>query len=165
MKFAAGKHRNQRRKNAEATPYINHPIELVELLINQAGIKDVKVLVAALLHDTVEDTETTEEELRENFGDDITNIVLEVSDDKSLQKEDRKRKQIENAATCSDEAKLVKLADKICNLRDMTISPPANWSLERKRQYFDWANDVIQQLRGVNSKLEQLFDETYYKKP
>ena len=165
LHFAADKHRDQRRKDAGATPYINHPIELAELLSRESQVSDVNVLVAAVLHDTVEDTKTTKKELEDTFGHEIAGIVMEVTDDKSLAKEDRKRVQIENAATCSSQAKLVKLADKICNLRDMSIRPPDGWSLERKQKYFDWSREVVSQLRGVNSNLEEIFDKVYTTRP
>ncbi len=156
--FAAEKHRNQRRKDADASPYINHPIALANVLANEASIVDVPTIVAALLHDTVEDTDTTAEELRRRFGDEITAIVLEVTDDKSLPKADRKRLQIEHAAHLTPRAKLVKLADKICNLRDIRRTPPADWPLERRREYLDWACRVVEGLRGTHSGLEALFD-------
>jgi len=165
LAFAARQHRDQRRKDAQATPYINHPIELAELLINEGHVADNNVIVAAILHDTVEDTETTILELKKQFGDTIAGIVGEVTDDKRLPKAERKRLQIENAAGCSDAAKLVKLADKICNLRDMLANPPADWPQERIRAYFDWAHAVIQQVRGVHPRLEQLFDAEYARKP
>ena len=139
LAFAADKHKNQRRKDADASPYINHPIALANLLLNEAGVEDQRVLVAAILHDTIEDTDTTEQELVKHFGKDVADIVLEVTDDKALPKAERKRLQIEHAAHISRRAKLVKLADKICNLRDITASPPADWSIQRKQEYFDWA--------------------------
>ena len=165
LDFAAHKHRDQRRKNVEASPYINHPIELAKVLSNEGGITSSDLLCAALLHDTVEDTTTTKEELLELFGEKITTIVLEVTDDKTKTKADRKRLQIEHAASISRPAKLVKLADKICNLRDMQDSPPANWPLERRREYFDWAKQVVDQLRGVHEGLEALFDAAYTQRP
>jgi guanosine-3',5'-bis(diphosphate) 3'-pyrophosphohydrolase len=157
--FAAEKHRHQRRKDAHASPYINHPIELAKLLANEGGITDAEVLCAALLHETIEDTETTAEELRAEFGDAITDIVLEVTDDKMLSKEDRKRLQIEHAPHASHKAKLVKLADKICNLRDIVSSPPAKWSIERKQEYFDWAAKVVAGVRDAHAGLAAVFDE------
>ena len=165
MAFAADRHRHQRRKDIEASPYINHPIALANLLANEAFIEDERVLIAAILHDTLEDTETTETELMRLFGQEITTIVLEVTDDKSLPKAERKRFQIEHAATVSRRAKLVKLADKICNLRDTACSPPSDWSTERQREYFDWAKAVVDGLRGVNPALEHLFDEAYKARP
>ena len=162
--FAADKHRNQRRKDAEASPYINHPVALANLLA-QAGVGETTVLAAALLHDTIEDTDATPEELAGTFGGEIAAIVLEVTDDKSLPKAERKRLQIEHAAHLSTPAKLVKLADKICNLRDVSDSPPQDWSLERKREYFDWARQVVDRLRGAHSRLEQLFDVEYARRP
>ena len=165
LAFAADKHKNQRRKDAEASPYINHPIALANLLLNEAGVDDQRVLIAAILHDTIEDTDTTEQELVRHFGKDVADIVLEVTDDKALPKAERKRLQIEHAAHISRRAKLVKLADKICNLRDITASPPADWSIQRKQEYFDWAKSVVDRLRGVHPGLEHLFDKTYDGRP
>lgn len=163
--FAAHKHRAQRRKDAEASPYINHPIALANILCNEAGIADIEVICGALLHDTVEDTETTLDELEAEFSSAIRRIVSEVTDDKSLEKQERKRRQIEKAASISNDAKLVKLADKIANLRDITNTPPAKWSLERRQEYFDWAKQVVDQMRGAHHVLERLFDEAYMNKP
>ncbi|TXC88479.1 HD domain-containing protein [Paraburkholderia azotifigens] len=159
--FAAHKHRNQRRKDAEASPYINHPVSLANVLANEGGIEDERTLVAAILHDTIEDTETTEQELAKEFGTDVAGIVIEVTDDKSLPKAERKRLQVEHASTISRRAKLVKLADKICNLRDVASNPPADWPLQRRQEYFDWAKAVVDQLRGVHPGLESLFDDVY----
>ena len=163
--FAADKHRNQRRKDAEASPYINHPIALANVLANEGLVGDEPVLIAAILHDTIEDTETTAEEVTALFGETITAIVLDVTDDKALPKAERKRLQIEHAPTISAAAKLVKLADKICNLRDIVASPPEKWSLERKRAYFDWAKAVVDGLRGAHPELEQIFDEAFHRRP
>lgn len=165
MAFAAHKHRDQRRKDAAASPYINHPIALVNVLANEAGIDDERALMAAILHDTIEDTETTEQELIREFGKEIADIVLEVTDDKTLSKAERKRLQIEHSGFISHRAKLVKLADKICNLRDIASSPPADWSVDRKREYFDWAKAVVDSLRGAHPSLEHVFDEAYRAKP
>ncbi len=165
LAFAAHKHRDQRRKDHAASPYINHPVALANVLVNEAGITDPVTICAALLHDTIEDAETTADELREAFGPEVLSVVLEVTDDKTLSKADRKRLQVEHAAGKSDRAKLVKLADKISNLRDIIHSPPADWSDQRKREYFDWAKAVVDQLRGVNPKLEGLFDTAYRSTP
>ncbi|MBI1943586.1 MAG: bifunctional (p)ppGpp synthetase/guanosine-3',5'-bis(diphosphate) 3'-pyrophosphohydrolase [Betaproteobacteria bacterium] len=165
LAFAAHKHRDQRRKDAEASPYINHPIALAEVLAGEGGVADVEVLAAALLHDTIEDTATTGEELRAQFGRRIAAMVEEVTDDKALAKAERKRLQIEHAAELSAGAKLVKLADKICNLRDVAERPPAKWDLERRREYFDWARQVIDRLRGTHPGLEAAFDAAYERKP
>src|SRR5438270_4697478 len=124
LAFAAHKHRDQRRKDARASPYINHPIALANVLRNEGNIADPLVICAALLHDTIEDTETTPEELEREFGKRVRDVVLEVTDDKLLPKKERKRLQIEHAPHLSRAAKLVKLADKICNLRDVADSPP-----------------------------------------
>ena len=165
LAFAAHKHRDQRRKDAEASPYINHPIALAEVLAGEGGVTDLEVLAAALLHDTIEDTATTLEELQEQFGGRIAGMVAEVTDDKDLPKADRKRLQIEHAAGISPGAKLVKLADKICNLRDVAERPPAKWDLERRREYFDWAKRVVERLRGTHPRLEAAFDAAYARRP
>ena len=153
------------RKDAEASPYINHPIALADVLVNEGGVTDAPVIAAALLHDTVEDTDTRPQELAEAFGPRIAGIVAEVTDDKALPKAERKRLQVEHAASISREAKLVKLADKICNLRDVAQRPPAGWDLARRREYFDWAKSVVDRLRGVHPVLEAAFDAAYEKMP
>ena len=161
LAFAAHKHRDQRRKDREASPYINHPIALADVLVNEGGVTDMEVLCAAMLHDTLEDTATTAQELARAFGARIASIVVEVTDDKNLPKAERKRMQIEHAPGLSKEAKLVKLADKICNLRDVAERPPEGWDLARRREYFDWAKRVVDGLRGTHAKLEAAFDAAY----
>ena len=161
LTFAAYKHKNQRRRDIDASPYINHPISLADILCNEAHVTDVETICAALLHDTVEDTNTTAAELEQVFGKAIRDIVMEVTDDISQPQATRKQAQIDHAADISDKAKLVKLADKISNLRDVLDNAPADWSLERRQAYFDWAHKVIQQLRGTHPGLESLFDEIY----
>lgn len=158
--FAAEKHRHQRRKDAHASPYINHPIELA-ILLQREGITDPVTLCAALLHDTIEDTETTADELARTFGADVASVVLEVTDDKHLGKQQRKQLQIDHAPALSKRARAVKLADKICNLSDIVKSPPTGWSLARRREYFEWAKAVIDGLRGQHPGLERMFDEVY----
>jgi len=165
LAFAAHKHRDQRRKDARASPYINHPIDLANVLRNEGGVADPLVLCSALLHDTIEDTETTPEELEREFGRRIRDVVLEVTDDKRLTKKERKRLQIEHAPHLSQAAKLVKLADKICNLRDVADNPPAGWDLARRREYFDWARQVVDGLRGTHPGLEKAFDEIFLRRP
>jgi len=165
VNFAAAKHRGQSRKDEENTPYINHPISLANLLVHEGGVTDINIIMTALLHDTIEDTDATADEIEALFGATIKDFVLEVSDDKSLPSPERKRLQIAHASSCSYEARLVKLADKICNLQDMQTRPPVKWSLLRKQEYFDWASEVIDQLRGTHAELEVMFDEIYEKKP
>ena len=165
LAFAAHKHKDQRRRDVDASPYINHPISLADILCNEAHITDVETICSALLHDTVEDTETTDTELEQAFGKPIRDIVMDVTDDKSLPKAARKQAQIDHAANLSDKAKLIKLADKISNLRDVVNNAPVDWSLERRQDYFDWARAVIDQVRGVHPGLEALFDEVYAKRP
>src|SRR5690349_2409291 len=165
VEFAAQKHRMQRRKDSDASPYINHPIALMHVLCIDGGITEPVILAAAALHDTIEDTETTEQELRSIFGDEIASVVLETTDDKSLAKVERKRLQIENAQHMSREAALVKLADKICNLRDVAVNPPAGWSVERRIEYFDWAMAVVNGLPPVSGELLGLFNAAYAARP
>jgi guanosine-3',5'-bis(diphosphate) 3'-pyrophosphohydrolase len=163
--FAAEKHRNQRRKDPEASPYINHPIALANVLLHEGGVSDNAVLCAALLHDTLEDTDTAPEELAREFGGEIRDIVMEVTDNKRLSKAKRKELQMKRAMHLSTKAKLVKLADKICNLRDVASNPPARWGLKRQIEYFDWAKSVVDGLRGVNPRLETVFDAAYAQRP
>jgi guanosine-3',5'-bis(diphosphate) 3'-pyrophosphohydrolase len=165
LAFAAERHSRQRRKDVDASPYINHPIALANVLVNEGGVDSVEVLSAAILHDTLEDTETTVEDLDGAFGPRICSIVLEVTDDKSLAKVLRKQLQIDLAPQLSHEAKLVKLADKICNLRDVATAPPVGWSLERRQEYFDWAKQVVDRMRGAHSGLEAIFDAAYARRP
>ena len=165
LSFAAEKHRHQRRKDKDASPYINHPIALASVLSHEGGVTDTHILCAALLHDTIEDTQTTPGELDEAFGPKIKNLVLEVTDDKKLPRAERKRFQIEHAARASHDAKLVKLADKICNLRDVSSRPPKDWSLRRKQEYFDWAKQVVDQIRDVSLALSSVFDDVFALRP
>ena len=160
-KFAADAHRDQRRKDRNASPYINHPLALADILANEGGITDPDVIVAALLHDVVEDTDTHITDVHAKFGMAVASIVAEVTDDTSLDSAERKRLQVVKAASKSDQAKLVKLADKTCNLRDIVSAPPVDWAVERRIAYFDWAKDVVEGLRGVNPALERAFDDIY----
>lgn len=128
LQFAAQKHRDQRRKDTHETPYVNHPINVCTILSVEAGIKDDAVLMAALLHDVVEDTDATFADLEQQFGPDVTSLVREVTDDKSLEKQERKRLQIENASKSTSRAKLIKLADKLDNLRDLLKETPSGWT-------------------------------------
>lgn len=163
--FAADRHRNQRRKDADATPYINHPLQLAHVLMSEGDVDDVETIVAAILHDTIEDTKTTRDEIAARFGGEIASVVQEVTDDKTQKKERRKELQVEHAPHLSRRARAVKLADKICNLRDVADSPPAGWELARRQEYFDWAKRVIDGLRGSYPKLERAFDEAYARRP
>jgi len=165
LAFAAARHKDQRRKDVDASPYINHPVSLADVLCNEGHITDIEVICGALLHDTIEDTDTEPEEIEVEFGKAIHDIVMEVTDDKTLLRQERKQAQIEHAAGISDKAKLVKLADKISNLRDIVNSPPPDWSLERRREYFDWAREVIDRVRGVDAGLEAVFDTICSNRP
>ncbi len=158
LAFAADKHRDQRRKDAEASPYINHCIAVATVLALEGGLTDEELLIAAVLHDTVEDTRTTFAELEECFGCAVAALVREVTDDKALPKAERKRLQIANAAGLSGNAKQLKIADKICNVRDVSDCPPCDWSIERRREYLLWAEQVVAGCRGVNAELDRAFD-------
>lgn len=159
--FAAKKHTDQRRKGDRAEPYVNHLIEVVDLLAAHTDGKDGDLLAAGALHDTIEDTGTKYEELKKEFGQNVADIVQECTDDKSLPKAERKRLQALNAPHKSDSAKMVKMADKISNLRSILDSPPPDWSMDRKKEYFNWAKSVVDGCRGVNAGLESEFDTTY----
>ena len=158
VKFAADKHRHQRRRNEEESPYINHPIDVAETLWRGGGGRGAAALVAGLLHETVEEGGRKDPESEAEFGADVLSLVQEVSDDKSLPKEVRKQLQIENAPHKTYGAKLIKLGDKINNIRDLSQSPPATWSLERKQKYLDWTEQVIAGLRGTSADLEEHYD-------
>jgi len=165
LRFAADKHRGQRRKDG-GTAYINHPIAVAHKLKHIGGIDDAVVLCSAILHDTLEDTETTKGELAAHFGEEIAQVVWEVTDDLTLKadknrKAERKQMEIDHAPKLSHRAKLVKMADKICNAEDTLKSPPANWSAEERRGYIDWAKQVIDGMRGTNKALEAEFDELF----
>jgi guanosine-3',5'-bis(diphosphate) 3'-pyrophosphohydrolase len=159
LHFAAQKHRDQRRKGADQAPYINHPIEVAEILWRIGGIRDQVTLLAAILHDTVEDTATTPEELEALFGAEVRSVVMEATDDKSLPKAERKRLQIERAAHKSIRARAVKIADKISNLRSLLESPPMFWAQERIREYVRWSEQVVAGLKGHHPPLEKAFDD------
>jgi (p)ppGpp synthase/HD superfamily hydrolase len=158
LQFAAQKHSRQRRKDSDATPYINHPIAVAEVLARVGGITDLATLQAAILHDTIEDTQTTPQELDEKFGQEVRLLVQELTDDKTLPKQERKRLQIEHAPHLSTGAKQIKMADKICNLADITLTQPVDWPLQRTRDYLDWAERVVAGCRGCSPQLEQYFD-------
>jgi (p)ppGpp synthase/HD superfamily hydrolase len=156
--FAAQKHRGQVRKGANAEPYVNHPLEVTNILANVGKVDDIDILTAALLHDTVEDTETTPEEIEEMFGKKVRKYVMEVTDDKDLPKARRKELQVEHAPYLSRGAKQIKLADKISNITDIMNNPPEGWSEQRKEEYIEWGKNVVAGLRGANADLEKYFD-------
>ena len=160
LSFSAEKHRDQRRKGADASPYINHPIAVAEVLA-RTGVTDPEILAAAVLHDTIEDTETSGEELESRFGPRIRRLVEEVTDDKSLPKEVRKDLQIAHAPDLSEGAKQIKIADKTCNARDVTHAAPEGWSGERRLEYLEWTQEVVAGCRGVNPELEALYDRAF----
>lgn len=157
--FAAGKHCIQCRKDVEKSPYINHLIEVAEILSRVGGVTDLVTLQAAILHDTVEDTKTSFEELEREFGAEVRAVVEYVTDDKQLPKDERKRLQIEHAPHIPERAKLVKMGDKISNVLGVTQAPPADWSLERRQEYLDWTEKVVAGCRGCNPALENHYDQ------
>ena len=159
--FAAEKHSGQRRKGATAEPYINHPLEVAELVSGALAEPDTNLVIAALLHDTIEDAGVTKEELAQAFGADVAELVAELTDDKSLPRAERKRLQVVNAPKKSVRAAVVKIADKMSNLRGILSSPPTDWSVQRRREYFDWARQVVDALTLPNQKLKAEFDRLY----
>lgn len=159
INFAAKKHRKEKRKGADGEPYINHPLEVLNLLTSVGKVVDFDVLIAAVLHDTIEDTETTEDEIKKLFGAKVSKMVAELTDDKSLPKAERKQLQIEHAPVASTGAKQIKLADKISNIGDILENPPDGWSDKRRLEYIDWGEKIVAGLRGANKNLEKRFDE------
>jgi len=157
--FAARKHQNQVRKDQCSSPYITHPLSVAQVIWQTGGVEAMHILIAAILHDTIEDTDTTEGEIREQFGEEILTLILEVTDDKSLEKMERKRLQVAHASDLTYTAKIIKLADKLVNCRDILLSPPRDWSLNRRQNYIQWAADVTHPIRGTNPPLENAFDE------
>lgn len=160
-RFAAVRHARQKRKGVDGEPYVNHLIEVAELIAGCSRTLDADLVIAGLLHDTVEDVGVTLDELAQEFGAGVAALVAEVTDDKSLPKETRKALQIANAPKKSARAQVIKLADKISNLRSLLASPPADWTFERRRQYFDWARQVVDALSLPNLQLKAEFDRTY----
>ena len=152
--FAAQKHSKQRRKNLDASPYVNHLIEVAMHLSRVGCIDDEDILIAALLHDTIEDTQTTKEEIVAEFGEKVANLVLECTDDRGLEKMERKRMQIVSASEKSQGAKMITISDETCNLRSILADPPRDWSLDRQKEYFMWAEQVVSGLLGVNKALD-----------
>ena len=158
--FAAEKHARQKRKGAAAEPYINHLLEVAQLVSSALPELDANLVMAALLHDTIEDTTVTKEELTQRFGSDVANVVAEVKDDKSLPKQERKRLQVETAPKKSVRAQTIKLADKISNLRSILNSPPVDWDRQRKEKYFEWAKRVVEGFTAPNPVLKAEFERT-----
>jgi (p)ppGpp synthase/HD superfamily hydrolase len=155
--FSAERHAKQRRKGAAAEPYINHLLEVAELVSSALVESDANLVIAALLHDTIEDAGVTREDLVQRFGSDVADLVMELTDDKSLPKQERKRLQIENAPKKSVRAQVIKLADKISNLRSLRSSPPADWDSQRKTDYLEWAKKVVDALSAPNPSLKSEF--------
>ena len=170
LEFAAARHKRQFRKGSGRTPFINHPIQVASLLANDAGETDPVLIASAILHDVIEDTVESAGEkevliklIDKLFGNEILTLTMEVTDDKTLDKKERKRLQVEHAPYMSVNARKLKLADKIMNLRDITDDPPEGWPVRRITEYLDWAEKVASGLRGVNKKLEDLFDDELYR--
>lgn len=156
--FAARKHQGQMRKDQGKSPYVTHPLLVAKSIWEIGGVDDTRTLIAAVLHDTIEDTLTTETEIEDRFGAVVRSIVCEVTDDKSLEKMERKRQQVVHAPHLSRPARLIKLADKLINCQDILYSPPEDWTLERRRNYIQWSADVIAKIRNTNAPLENAFD-------
>ena len=158
LQFATFKHRDQRRKGSKKRPYINHPIQVMEILWSTGGVRDTNTLVAALLHDTVEDTGVSPEEIAELFGEDVRELVMEMTDNKLLPKPVRKYLQIVHSPKKSPRAQQIKLADKISNVTELALDPPEDWPLQRRKEYLDWTEQVVNGLRGKHPALEARYD-------
>ncbi len=159
LNFAALKHKYQRRKGDEHLPYINHPIKVAFIISEVGKIDDPIIIASAILHDVIEDTETTSDEIEKEFGNNIASIVEELTDNQNFEKQKRKKIQIKNAPFLSKEATIIRIADKIENIEDITISPPIGWSYERKEEYLEWAEKVVRACKNVNSELKDYFFE------
>lgn len=164
-RFAAEAHVDEKRKGERGEPYVNHLVEVAEMVARATGGADVDLIVAALMHDTVEDTKVTPDVLSREFGARVAALVGEVTDDKSLPQAARKQAQIEHAPHLSRDAQIIKLADKISNVRDIIASPPKGWSKERRADYVDWARQVVDICRPASPELSALFDETAARAP
>ena len=167
LEFAANRHKYQTRKGISKTPYINHPILVAKTLLNFYE-DDTDLLISALLHDVVEDTAKNEKQVKElselilqMFGENVLLTILEVTDNKNLPVNERKQLQIQLTPKLSDRAKKLKIADKICNILDIIEDPPEGWSDDRKIAYIQWAKNVVDGARGLNSELDQMFDDVY----
>lgn len=160
--FAGEKHKDQRRSDKEETPYINHPLELASILVDEGGIEDVEVICAALLHDTIEDTDTSTDEIRALFGSKVADIVGEVTNDMTLSSAQRRIKEAACIPGLSIQAKLVKLADKIANIRDISTMPPVGWTQERKKAYFDFSLSIAEQAKEASPRLYEIFVRDYH---
>ncbi len=165
--FASERHKGQTRKGTGKVPYINHPVKVAQLL-SQFGEDDPNLIIAAFLHDVIEDTTENEKEIKEisglilqKFGETVLLTVLEVSDNKSLPVEERKRLQVAHTPKLSERAKKLKIADKICNILDIKNDPPENWPVKRKLAYLDWSKQVVNGAKGLNKKLDKYFDQVY----
>lgn len=152
--FAAEKHRYQKRKGEDQSPYINHPLAVAHILATGGGVVELETLLAAVLHDTIEDTDTTAGEIQKLFGNEVRDLVLELTDDKSQPLEERKRLQVIHAARLSPKAKLIRLADKIANIEEMAKHPPKGWSPKQRAEYLEWSASVVSRIKGVNPPLE-----------
>jgi len=157
MEFAAEKHKFQRRRGFDKLPYVNHLIKVANILL-ECGEQDLDLLLAALLHDTMEDTDATQQEVSSRFGKDVLSLVLELTDDMDLPYNERKQIQVDKASHLSEQAKILKIADKLCNIRDIMLYP-LDWSEQEKLEYIKWSEVVVDQVRGANKKLETLFDQ------
>lgn len=161
LDFAARKHAAQRRKGVAQEPYVNHLAEVARLVAEATGGSDPDLVIAALLHDCIEDQGVLEEDLAACFGADVARLVAEVTDDKTLAKEERKRLQVAHAPQLGARARLLKVADKTANLRALTASPPADWSARRRRDYFGWAREVVEACGEIEPGLRAAFDQAW----
>lgn len=162
--FAAKKHVHQRRKGELAEPYINHLTDVARMLAEATEGRDTTLIVAGLLHDTIEDQNVQHEELAQTFSREVADLVLEVTDDMTIAKPERKLLQVAYAPFKSQRAKMLRIADKTSNLNSVLTSAPVHWDLARRREYFEWAKRVVDGCRGVSPHLEALFDEAYAKR-
>ena len=157
--LAARRHNGQTRKGRGEEPYINHLAEVANMLSAVTNGEDAELVAAGWLHDTIEDSETTHDELAQRFGLRVAGLVQECTDDMSLPKHERRRRQVADAPKKSDSAKLIKIADKISNIRARIFADPSAAQRAELADYLAWAEQVVANLRGGNARLDALFDE------
>jgi guanosine-3',5'-bis(diphosphate) 3'-pyrophosphohydrolase len=157
--LAARRHNGQRRKGRGEEPYINHLAEVANMLCAVTNGEDAELVAAAWLHDTVEDSDTTYDELAQRFGLRVAGLVVECTDDMSLPKSERRQRQIADTPKKSHAARLIKIADKISNIRARIFADPSGEQREELADYVAWAEQVVAGCRGGNATLDALFDE------
>jgi len=153
--FATEKHKSQVRSNEKKTPYIIHPIEVADLVMKIGHVYDKDVLITALLHDVMDDTQTTYEQITSLYGTKVSSYLEEMTSKQGLSLKEQKKQQIMQAFRQNPSVAIIKLSDKLSNLKTLATSPPPSWSRDRIDQYFQWAQTVIENLPESNQLLKK----------